>query len=65
MKQHNCIWACGPMRRFVSPMIWHDQGEDIELVFNANGMMCDACGAVAIDQEEGNRIQRVIQELLR
>ena len=64
MREFKCIWACGDMRRFITPLIWRNEEEDVEFVINASGLICDRCGAVAIDPREGKRIQGVIEELL-
>ncbi|GEM_PF-2482225 len=65
MKEYKCIWSCGTMRHFIAPFVWRNEEEKLEIVFNASGLICDRCGAVAIEPGEGNRIQKIVQELLQ
>ena len=64
MKEFKCICGCGEMRRFLSPFVWRNKEEVLEVVINASGLICDNCGAVAIDFPEGLRIQRALQIVL-
>ncbi len=62
MREFKCIFACGDMRRFLSPFVWRKEEENLELVFNAFGLICDKCEAVALDPREGRRIYQMVQQ---
>ncbi len=59
----NCIFACGEMRNFVSPIVWINRPERIEFVFNLKGRICDKCGAIALIPQEARAMHDTLMDL--
>ncbi len=52
----SCIFGCGYMRNFTSPIVWKWRPEGIEIMLNADGRICDKCGAIALVPENARKI---------
>ena len=61
----NCIFACGSMRSFTAPLVWRKREENTEIIINAQGRICDICGAVALDPYAAKKLHDMLIRFIR